>query len=400
MARQGWEEMLIKIIPITILTMIFLTGCRARLHHAIYEDDVTEAKRLIKDGRMDIEKVFSHRTPLILAVERGHLELVKSLVQAGADINHANVDQMTPLMAACQKGHKEIVQYLIKMGAEIYVHNNHGETPLVIACSYERKDLLPLLINIGSDLEAKDVRGWTPLIFAITWNDIPFIKLLLKKGANVNHRIRNSYRQYSEYYNEDTPLHVAAYQGNTEVVQLLLKNGAMVNTLNRFGYSPLYFAVDNDRLDLIELLLQAGASPFQLEGTADDIYNTAKLFKILAMRYENKGDVGKALECYRVAVNNFQRATPLLFKQSKVIASQRARASKDNVIKVVGTVVQFLAAFFGEREVYLQTDLDGTSRSDLQEMKDLQAMYKQKSQESHKSALECQNIILYLEKKK
>ncbi len=387
-----------KIVLLVIVSFILLAGCTAKLHRAITEGDVTEAQRLIGEGRTDIEKESGKKTPLILAAERGQLEVVVSLIQAGAEINHANRNRYTSLMAACMKGDKQIVEFLLKRGADIYVQNSHGETPMVIACRFERKKILPLLINAGSGLEEKDVRGWTPLIYAVTWQDMELINDLLDKGADINYRISNRFADFDIYYNEDTPLHVAAFQGDIKVTRLLLDRGAKVNVNNRPGHSPLYHAVDNDHLDLIKLLIQAGARPFRLEETADDIYITGKLHKFLAMDYEKNGDLEKARKCFRLAADNFDRATPLLLEQAKTIASERTRAKTNNVLQVVGAVLQVFAALFGESDLYIEPGFDLVPNGEIKEMNDLQVDYRHKSKESRKSALECRNILLYLQK--
>ena len=108
--------------------------------------------------------------------------------------------------------------------------------------------------------------GLTPLVFAAREGDLESARLLAKAGANIN--------QQTEY--GWTPLLTAVNNRNYQVAQFLIEQGADVNLANKGGWTPLYLAVDNrnieggdypvpkadlDHLQLIELLLQKGASP-------------------------------------------------------------------------------------------------------------------------------------------
>jgi Fem-1 family protein b len=63
----------------------------------------------------------------------GHLNVVKTLVRAGADVNHATLTQSTPLRAACFDGRLDIVTYLVEHGADIHKLNKYNNSCLMIA---------------------------------------------------------------------------------------------------------------------------------------------------------------------------------------------------------------------------------------------------------------------------
>lgn len=63
----------------------------------------------------------------------GHVNVVKTLVQAGANVNHATLTNSTPLRAACFDGRLDIVLYLTQHGADIQIANKYNNTCLMIA---------------------------------------------------------------------------------------------------------------------------------------------------------------------------------------------------------------------------------------------------------------------------
>ena len=73
------------------------------------------------------------------------MEVVKVLVEKGADINKAMNDGFTPLLMASLKGHVEVVGVLVENGADINKANNDGYTPLIIAEALGHSEIVALL---------------------------------------------------------------------------------------------------------------------------------------------------------------------------------------------------------------------------------------------------------------
>lgn len=89
---------------------------------------------LLKDSLANIETAANDgSTPLYIAAQNGHLEVVIALLQAGADINQPANDGKTPLYIAAENGHLDMVQALLAAGADINQAANDGKTPLSIA---------------------------------------------------------------------------------------------------------------------------------------------------------------------------------------------------------------------------------------------------------------------------
>jgi len=196
------------------------------LFEAVKEADVEKVKLLIAEGanvdtkRRDIttkeDEKNSDDTPLYYAVDSNNMDLVRLLVEAGADVNAGS---WPPLFGAVDKNNTAIAEYLIDHGANI--------------------NLYPL----GGSLE-----GWGPLQeTAVISNSIEMAKLLIAKGGDIN----------SEIY---PALNSAIYEKRKDLAELLIQRGADVNTIDKWGHTPLYFAlVRYDDLDIMNILIANGA---------------------------------------------------------------------------------------------------------------------------------------------
>lgn len=89
------------------------------------------------------------------------------------------------LILAIQKKQNDVVKMMIEKGANINVKNLNGQTPLHVAILTNNIEIAKYLIEKGADLNIKDCKGQTPLYLAILKNNVEIAKLLIKKGANI-----------------------------------------------------------------------------------------------------------------------------------------------------------------------------------------------------------------------
>lgn len=85
---------------------------------------------------------------VVLISGAGYLNVVKTLVKAGANVNHPTLTNSTPLRAACFEGRLDIVKYLIEHGANIHIANKYNNTCLMIAAYKGMFSLFILNFNI------------------------------------------------------------------------------------------------------------------------------------------------------------------------------------------------------------------------------------------------------------
>lgn len=179
-------------------------------------------------GNLQFEDV-----PLMQAIEKGDLDLVKKLVHEGTSINVKLFNGMQPIHEATADGQVDIAKYLLESGADVNSKMANDITPMFIAIETQNVDIAKLLISKGAQYSGRDIST------AIFKDDLDIIKLLVTTPelANLNGR------------NNMTLLHVAAMTGRPAIVQYLIDQGAKVDVKNSKGDTPLDLATRNkDRL--------------------------------------------------------------------------------------------------------------------------------------------------------
>jgi len=186
---------------------------------------------------------------LILASEKGCTEIVKILLEKGADVFHQDGHYKTALDYAIENGHDDI----IKLFFEKVKDNKVKSIALLNAATKGNYEFVKFLVNNkGADINAKNDKGETPLICALKNGYFDIAKFLIEKGANVNAK---------ENIWGVTPLMYAAathlYNSNClNVIKLLIQKGANINAVNNQGQTALDYA-GND--DIYRILRQYGA---------------------------------------------------------------------------------------------------------------------------------------------
>jgi ankyrin repeat protein len=165
------------------------------------------------------QKMNDGATPLYLAAEKGHLAVVRLLMNFGADVNQGMHDGATPLYAAAQMGKLAVVQCLVKeFGANFKQAKHEGSTPLYVAAKNGYLDVVLCLgKDFGADINQAENHGATPLYAAAQMGFLAVVRCLVKKlGADVDQAADDG----------ATPLMAAASQMRDNVVTFLLKYGA------------------------------------------------------------------------------------------------------------------------------------------------------------------------------
>jgi ankyrin repeat protein len=188
-------------------------------------------------------------TPLYEASQKGHLEIAKMLLENGADARAANKYGRTPLHEASEKGHLEISKMLLENGADARAADRNGRTPLLEASQKGHLDLAKRLLGNGADATAANKYGSTPLHQASWTGHLEMAKMLLEKGADA--------KAATEY--GWTSLHEASEYGQLEIAQLLLENRADATAANKYGRTPLHEASEKGHLEIAKMLLENGA---------------------------------------------------------------------------------------------------------------------------------------------
>jgi ankyrin repeat protein len=90
---------------------------------------------------------------LILSAEKGHIDIVRELLNHGASVNIADEYGYTPLYAAAEEGHVEVVRVLLNHGASVNITDKNGFSPLYAADQRRNVDVVRELLNRGAKVD-------------------------------------------------------------------------------------------------------------------------------------------------------------------------------------------------------------------------------------------------------
>ena len=117
----------------------------------------------------------------------GHTPSAETLIRAGADPNAQEAWGLTPLMVAAQKSHVEVMRLLLKSGADRHTKDHHhGQTALHVACAARDLECLLLLLDGGCDVGSVDKQGCSPFGIAMISRFFAALPLLREYGARLN----------------------------------------------------------------------------------------------------------------------------------------------------------------------------------------------------------------------
>lgn len=185
----------------------------------------------------------------------------------------------------------DILSCLIEAGANPERTDGDGRTPLAMACICNQTDIARYLVQVAKvDVECDDNCGNTPLLHAINSGlslNLDLVRILLEAGADPNHFNRHGHsalftvvRRASEHSLEgimaveqlighgcnlndsdsgEPVIHLTISRGQDRITEALIRSGADVNVRNERGFSPLHRVAREEKVDLVNLLIAAGA---------------------------------------------------------------------------------------------------------------------------------------------
>uniref|UniRef100_A0A3B3V5A5 Poly [ADP-ribose] polymerase n=1 Tax=Poecilia latipinna TaxID=48699 RepID=A0A3B3V5A5_9TELE len=284
------------------------------LLQAAREADMTKAKKTLALEIINFKHPHTHETALHCAVASPHpkrKQVTELLLRKGANVNEKNKDFMTPLHVAAERAHNDIMEVLQKHGAKVNALDTLGQTALHRAALAGHLQTCRLLLGYGADATLVSLQGFTaaqmgneavqqilnenvpvrnsdvdyrlleaakagdldtvkslctaqnvncrdlegrhstPLHFAAGYNRVSVVEYLLHHGADVHAKDKGGL----------VPLHNACSYGHYEVAELLVRHGASVNVADLWKFTPLHEAAAKGKYEICKLLLKHGADP-------------------------------------------------------------------------------------------------------------------------------------------
>lgn len=233
----------------------------------------------------DVNGFYGGHTALQAAAQNGHVEVIRTLVKAGAeadaedrdgdraahhaafgdepaalralaaaaaDLNARNRRRQTPLHIAVNKGHLGVVRTLLQLGVHPSLQDSEGDTPLHDAISKKRDDMLSLLLEHCADMTLTNNNGFNALHHAALRGNPSAMKIMLGKLPRpwiVDDAKDDGY----------TALHLAALNNHAEVAELLVRGGAQPDLQNANLQTALHLAVERQHTQIVRLLVAHGA---------------------------------------------------------------------------------------------------------------------------------------------
>ncbi|XP_078336560.1 uncharacterized protein LOC111133522 isoform X3 [Crassostrea virginica] len=189
------------------------------------------------------------------AVLAGSIESVRILLEAGAFINWSDENGLQPLHFAAQTGNVSMINFLIEKGAHVYSARTvkEGLTPFHVAVDYGHMDAVRAFIDsrtVSVNMKTKLRQGGqTPLHRAVLKSHLKIAELLIDQGASIDTRDSEG-RQ---------AIHYAAQSDDPNVLEYVIKLGAQIDVTENCGRRAIHYAIYNNKEENVKLLLKYGA---------------------------------------------------------------------------------------------------------------------------------------------
>ncbi|KAH3996839.1 hypothetical protein HBI38_155770 [Parastagonospora nodorum] len=250
--------------------------------HATAGFGLLEATRILLDESTDPNtETSSGTTPLIYAAIGGHLPIVKLLLERGAAINKHNKRGYTPLYSAVEYRNKAVADHLLECHADARNQSLHsavqrsffdmvkplldagadanrqdadGDLPIHLLSANSDTFMVKTLLEAGTEINHCGYKGRTPLHVACANTGATVVKILLQNKADPN----------PSNYIGKSPLGVACWRGNEVITQMLLDAGADLNHLDDESNSALHYACRAGHEAIAKLLLEGGIEVYHV----------------------------------------------------------------------------------------------------------------------------------------
>ena len=190
---------------------------------------------------------FTFELALLEAVTAGNNEAVEFLLQLETvNIDHTNEEGKTALMLACERGHEDIVHSLLSAGAKVNIQDNNGWTALMIASEHNYISIIHMLLQANVDLHLKTSIGSNAVMIASGYGNYEVVELLISKGVDYQYQREDGVNAFI----------LACEKGHTQIVELLVKQRVDPNVQKEDGWNGFMLACEKGHFQIAKLLLK------------------------------------------------------------------------------------------------------------------------------------------------
>ena len=231
------------------IPFIFIKRTELHLTEAVFNENYYFTEQLLKHGANPDKKKNIVLTPLGWAAHRGNIDIVKLLLDHGANINASEKkERTTALIEAIEQKHFGVAKYLIDKGADINLEDKYGKTALGHAAIHKNEELVKILVVRGADVNHKSKGEQCILedacsddkLFAEKATNIAIVKYLVERGASVI----------------NDAISIVLRKGEFEVAKYLFSKGApvsnslLLSAANGRNFEMFKYLVDSMHLDI------------------------------------------------------------------------------------------------------------------------------------------------------
>jgi len=171
------------------------------------------------------------------AAGKGNLALVREIVEVGVAVDDRELESHnTPLISAAYYGKIEVVRFLLQHGADVNLYDYKKDTALLNAAWCKHTQIVELLLNAGADINQRNAFNWNALIQTCVQNDYNTCKLLLEKGSPTD--------EIDAEYGV-TALSIAIDSKADKVVELLKSYGAKERFIHKRKKDEALYAISD-----------------------------------------------------------------------------------------------------------------------------------------------------------
>lgn len=264
---------------------------------------------LIQEGRVNLnqERKLGFLYPIVLASALGYDEIVKTLIESGAEVNAVISNSLTSLHVAAAEGHYKVVQVLIDVAKiPVDINDANGNSPLLLASKSAKVKTMRVLIEREADIEWKNKFGLGIWDYTLNNQSEDFLKAVLKMYKRVMKKESKESTDETHsvvFPRGKSPLHIAALSGSVDKLQCLLKQGVDPKTRDLNGNTFFHLAARDDKVDVLQEFLS--------EVSVNDVNDEGDTALHIACKYGQLASVDILLSKFKLDSKNKQGMTPL-----------------------------------------------------------------------------------------